>query len=143
MIIKNFESRGNLVHTSATPNIEEIGGLSSVEFYDVHSRHCQPSPVHHTSDIPVQSNVVQTSLDRLLRFIFTFSSYSSVYSDPKLSFFIYTSSLYRNFALSSTFSFPSMQNNLLEGSVAQGLISNWIKSRDPNILYKLCNCSLA
>lgn len=65
MVVKNFESRGNLVHTGASAHIEEIRGLSSVEFYDVHGRHSQSGPVHHTSDVPVQSDVVQTSLDCL------------------------------------------------------------------------------
>lgn len=58
----NLEGLRDLLDCGAATDIEEIGGLSSVEFDDVHGGHGESGSVDHAADISVEVDVVEVGL---------------------------------------------------------------------------------
>lgn len=69
MFVKNLKSSRNLFDVGSSSDIQEVGGFTSVQLDDVHGGHGQSSSVDHTSDVSVQSHVVQSSFHSL-EFVF-------------------------------------------------------------------------
>ena len=46
----------------STPDVEEVGGLTTTMFDDVHGRHGKAGTIHQTGDVAIETNVVQIKL---------------------------------------------------------------------------------
>ena len=58
----NFERFGDPLLGGATPDIEEIGRRTAVEFNDVHGAHCQSCAINHAANGAIEGHVVEFPL---------------------------------------------------------------------------------
>ena len=61
----NLERRLDLLGGGTTSDVQEVGGLATIQADDVHGGHGQPSSVDHAPDVAVQTNVVEIPLSSL------------------------------------------------------------------------------
>lgn len=55
-----------MLDIGSSSDIQEVGRLSTLNLDNVHSGHGQTGSIDHASDVAIQSNIVQTSLDGLV-----------------------------------------------------------------------------
>lgn len=66
VLAQNLKGGLDLMGVGATTDVEEVGSFASMQRDDVHSCHCKTCTIDHATDVSVESNVVETSLNCLI-----------------------------------------------------------------------------